>query len=92
MRACQSIATTMGFTAVDGLPMGTRCGALDPGVVLFLMDEMKLGPRELGSLAAAANARHGPRISTPGSAAAAFVILTDEESMIARHVMRVLQA
>jgi len=43
-------------------------------------------------LDAAANARHGPRISTPGSAAAAFVIPTDEESMIARHVMRVLQA
>jgi acetate kinase len=32
-----SIATTMGFTAVDGLPMGTRTGALDPGVVLYLM-------------------------------------------------------
>ena len=176
MRACQSVATTMGFTAVDGLPMGTRCGGLDPGVVLFLMDEMKLGPREierliynesgllgmsgvssdvrdllassepaaalaldvfvyragreLGSLAAAlggldaivftagigenqaeiraricrqaawlgieldaaANARHGPRISTRGSAAAAFVIPTDEESMIARHVLRVLHA
>ena len=27
-----SVATTMGFTALDGLPMGTRCGALDPGV------------------------------------------------------------
>jgi acetate kinase len=33
----RSIATTMGFTAVDGLLMGTRCGALDPGVVLYLM-------------------------------------------------------
>jgi acetate kinase len=33
----RSIATTMGFTAVDGLPMGTRTGALDPGVVLYLM-------------------------------------------------------
>ena len=50
MRACRSIATTMGFTAVDGLPMGTRCGAMDPGVVLFLMDEMKLGPREIERL------------------------------------------
>ena len=30
----QSLASTMGFTAVDGLPMGTRCGALDPGVLL----------------------------------------------------------
>jgi acetate kinase len=171
----RSVATTMGFTAVDGLPMGTRCGALDPGVVLFLMDEMKLGPREierliynesgllgmsgvssdvrdllassepaaalaldvfvyragreLGSLAAAlggldaivftagigenqpeirarigqqaawlgveidpkANLAQGPRISSAASRTAAYVIPTDEESMIARHVLNVLQ-
>ena len=167
-----SIATTMGFTAVEGLPMGTRCGSLDPGVVLFLMDELKLGPREierlmyhesgllglsgissdmrdllasdapsaalaldvfvyrasreLGSLTAAlggldaivftagigenqpeirarilrqaawlgvelddaANARQGPCITTAGSRVAAYVVPTDEESMIARHVLR----
>ncbi len=35
----RSVATTMGFTAVDGLMMGTRCGAIDPGVVLYLMQE-----------------------------------------------------
>jgi acetate kinase len=176
MAGCQSVATTMGFTAVDGLPMGTRCGALDPGVVLFLMDELKMDARaierliyhesgllgmsgvssdmrallasdapsatlaldvftyragrELGSLAAAlggldaivftagigenqaeirqricshgawlgleldaaANLRQGPRISTPASAVAAYVIPTDEESMIARHVQAVLDA
>jgi len=34
-----SIATTMGFTALDGLPMGARCGDLDPGVVLYLLDQ-----------------------------------------------------
>lgn len=33
----RSVATTMGFTAVDGLVMGTRCGALDPGVILYMM-------------------------------------------------------
>ena len=33
----ESVATTMGFTALDGLVMGTRCGALDPGVVLHLL-------------------------------------------------------
>jgi acetate kinase len=33
----RSIATTMAFTALDGLPMGERCGALDPGVILYLM-------------------------------------------------------
>ena len=36
-RAGQSCATTMGFTALDGLMMGTRSGALDPGVVLYLL-------------------------------------------------------
>ena len=35
----RSVASTMGFTAVDGLMMGTRCGALDPGVLLYLMQE-----------------------------------------------------
>ncbi|MBV8187606.1 MAG: acetate/propionate family kinase [Alphaproteobacteria bacterium] len=34
-----SVASTMGFTAVDGLMMGTRTGALDPGVLLWLLDE-----------------------------------------------------
>jgi acetate kinase len=33
----RSVASTMGLTPLDGLPMGTRCGALDPGVVLYLM-------------------------------------------------------
>ncbi|SFT01646.1 acetate kinase [Sulfitobacter marinus] len=33
----QSVATSMGFTALDGLMMGSRCGTLDPGVVLYLM-------------------------------------------------------
>ncbi len=35
----KSIGSTMGFSALDGLPMGTRCGQLDPGVLLFLMDQ-----------------------------------------------------
>lgn len=34
----RSVATTMGFTALDGLVMGTRCGALDPGVLLYLLE------------------------------------------------------
>jgi acetate kinase len=34
-----SVATTMGFTALDGVPMGTRPGALDPGVLLYLLDQ-----------------------------------------------------
>ena len=34
-----SVESTMGFTAVDGLPMGTRTGALDPGLLLYLLQE-----------------------------------------------------
>jgi acetate kinase len=46
----RSIATTMGFTTVDGLPMGTRSGALDPGVLLYLMDERKMDARAIEAL------------------------------------------
>jgi acetate kinase len=46
----KSVASTMGFTAVDGLPMGTRCGAIDPGVVLYLMDERKMDARAIEKL------------------------------------------
>ena len=35
--AGRSVDTTMGFTALDGLMMGTRCGSLDPGVVFHLL-------------------------------------------------------
>ena len=40
----------MGFTAVDGLPMGTRCGNLDPGVILYLLDELKMDSRAIEKL------------------------------------------
>ncbi len=40
----RSVATTMGFTALDGLMMGTRCGAIDPGVVLYLIRERGMTP------------------------------------------------
>jgi acetate kinase len=46
----KSIASTMGFTAVDGLPMGTRTGALDPGVILYLLDERKMDARAIEKL------------------------------------------
>ena len=45
-----SLASTMGFTAVDGLPMGTRSGNLDPGVVLYLVDELKMDARAIEKL------------------------------------------
>jgi acetate kinase len=176
MLAGKSVASTMGFTALDGLVMGTRAGALDPGVVLYLLDELKMNVREierlfyhesgllgvsgvssdmrtllsrddarsvfaialfcyrvrreLGSLAAAlggvdaivftggigehaapirervcreaawlgvaiddrANAAGSARISAEQSRVSAWVIATDEESMIARHTLAALQA
>ncbi len=46
----RSMASTMGFTAVDGLPMGTRCGALDPGVILYLMDQRGMDARAIEKL------------------------------------------
>jgi acetate kinase len=174
MAGGRSVATTMGFTAVEGLPMGTRTGAMDPGVLLFMLDELGMtvreverllyhesgllgmsgissdmrdllasdlpaarlaldvfvyrARRELGSLAAAlggldavvftagigenqaeirgricndaswlgleldeaANRQHGPRISSARSRVSAWVVPTDEETMIARHVARLL--
>ena len=165
----------MGFTAVEGLPMGTRSGSLDPGVLLFLFDEIGLSVRDIERLLyhesgllgmsglssdmrellasddaggaaggrrvrlprasrtrlarrgarrprrrrvhgghrrepaggaprasapmrgwlgveldEAANGRGEPRISAPGSRVAAYVVPTDEELMIARHVAALL--
>jgi acetate kinase len=168
MRGRRSVETSMSFTPLDGIPMGTRCGALDPGVLLYLMREQGMDEptlshllhhrsgllglsglsgdvRELlnsdrpeaaralelftyriaqaiGGLAVVlggldavvftagigehaapvraaicqrmdwlglamdnvANARHGPRISSADSRVSAWVIPTDEESVIAR--------
>jgi acetate kinase len=164
----------MGFTSADGLVMGTRCGSIDPGVLLYLQQQAGLdvhavqrlvyeqsgllgvsgisgdmrtllrsddpragqaidlfvyrAAREIGSMAAAlrgldalvftggigehaapvraaicrasrwlgidldesANAGGGPRLTTPLSRTAAWVVPTDEELMIARHTVRVL--
>ena len=50
MRNLQSVATTMGFSALDGLMMGTRCGALDPGAVIYLMEIRKLSLERVGRM------------------------------------------
>lgn len=170
----RSMATTMGFTTIDGLMMGTRTGAIDPGVLLYLMENYGMDAkaisnllykesgllgvsgisqdmrellasekpeakeavdlfcyrivREIGSLAAAiggldaivftggigehaapvreqvcrhlvwlglefdvaANAGKVGRISTPASRAAALVLPTNEEWMLARHTAELL--
>lgn len=168
----RSIATSMGFSALDGIPMGTRCGAIDPGVLLYWLrqgwdadrieaqlyqrsgllglsgissdvrtllesDDPRAAlaldlfvyrvVREIGAMAAVlggvdalvftagigehaapirarivaslgwlgvqldplANAAHGPRISTPDSTIAAWIVPTDEEAVIARETLAV---
>lgn len=46
----RSLETTMGFTALDGLPMGTRPGQMDPGVVLYLIDQKGMSSSEVTDL------------------------------------------
>lgn len=46
----RSVDTSMGFTALDGLMMGTRCGTIDPGVVLHLQTQMRMSPQEVETL------------------------------------------
>ncbi|GGB57405.1 acetate kinase [Roseibium aquae] len=50
IRDGQSIGSTMGFTALDGLPMGTRCGQVDPGVVLYLLTTKGMTATEVSDL------------------------------------------
>jgi acetate kinase len=50
IRDGQSVGSSMGFTALDGLPMGTRCGQLDPGVVLYLLKEKGMTPDQIEDL------------------------------------------
>jgi acetate kinase len=47
IHAGRSVDSTMGFTAVDGLPMGTRTGQLDPGVILYLLQAKGYGAEEI---------------------------------------------
>ncbi len=50
MQGLRSVATTMGFSALDGLMMGTRTGAIDPGAVLYLMESEKLTLQQVAHL------------------------------------------
>jgi acetate kinase len=42
LSAGHSVESTMGFTALDGIPMGTRPGQIDPGVILYLIEQKKM--------------------------------------------------
>ena len=46
----KSVATSMGLTALDGLMMGSRCGTLDPGVILYLLEEKKLSVEKISHI------------------------------------------
>ena len=50
IRDGRSVASTMGFTAVEGLMMGTRCGSLDPGVILYLMRQLGMNDAAIENL------------------------------------------
>lgn len=50
MKGGKSVATTMGFTPLDGLMMGTRTGAIDPGIPLYLMEQKGMSLKEISEL------------------------------------------
>jgi acetate kinase len=50
LKGGKSMASTMGFTALDGLVMGTRCGVIDPGAILYLLRERKMTPQQVETL------------------------------------------
>jgi acetate kinase len=65
MQGGRSVDTTMGFTPLDGLMMGTRCGTIDPGILLYLQRERGVSPQGLEQMCIAS-----PGCSAfPGSAA-----------------------
>jgi acetate kinase len=50
LKGGRSVASTMGFSALEGLPMGTRCGQVDPGVLLYLMDQEGMTAGEISDM------------------------------------------
>ena len=50
MQAGRSVASTMGFTALEGLMMGTRTGSIDPGVILYLFDTLHMNAHDVSAL------------------------------------------
>ncbi len=93
MQDSKSVATTMGFSALDGLMMGTRCGALDPGAVLYLMEIEKLSLQEVGRLL-----YHGSGLlGMSGVSSDPRVLLTQEadnrriEAALALYVRRIVR-
>ncbi|MFT3859675.1 MAG: acetate/propionate family kinase [Aquabacterium sp.] len=76
-----SVASTMGFTALDGLPMGTRCGNIDPGVLLWLMDERGMDARQIEHLLYSESGLLG--VSGSSSDMRSLLASTDEQARVA---------
>lgn len=89
----RSVATTMGFSALDGLMMGTRCGALDPGVLLYLLQQQGLDAAQLARLLY----QHSGLLGTSGRSAEPRVLLAceaeDEQAAaaLALYVQRIVR-
>lgn len=87
-----SVETTMGFSTISGVPVRTRPGDVDPGLLPYLQTVRGLPAEELGCLGigldAPANAENRRRISRAGAPVVVEVRPTDEEAVIAGHVAR----
>jgi acetate kinase len=78
----RSVATTMGFTALDGLPMGQRCGSIDPGVLLHLLQSEGMSVAELEELLY----RHSGLLGLSGISADMRELLASDEQAAAEAV------
>ena len=67
LRNGRSVDSTFGFTALDGLCMGTRPGGIDPGVVLFLFQGLGLAAKDVETMLSDMQARGGPGSPVPGT-------------------------
>jgi acetate kinase len=76
MHGLRSVATTMGFSALDGLMMGTRCGSLDAGVLLHLLQAEKMSAEQLTHLLY----RESGLFGVSGLSASAQVLLAAEDT------------
>ncbi len=75
MRNRSSVATTMGFTVLDGLVMGTRCGDLDPGVVAYLMRDRRMSLDDVEELLS----QHSGLLGVSGISSDMAVLLASDE-------------
>jgi acetate kinase len=95
MRAGKSVDTTMGMTALDGLPMGTRCGNIDPGVVLYMLRAFDLDADRVerilsydSGLAGLSGISHDMRILLASDKPEAAFAIRFFAMMTAQHVAR----